>query len=362
MILVQVVADGRLGGGTTHVLQLIEAVRATLPVEVHLISQADSPALAAGAEVGATIHGLDFFRSRLDPALWLRLHRLVRGLRPHLIHAHGARAALPMTLAAQGTPLIYSVHGFHFVGKPWPTRLLALLAERACARRAARVIFICEHDRDLAERSGIVDRAHACQVIANGVEIEELPRATGSADGRELAFLGRLNPQKDPLLLLEILRCLRDQRYRLCVIGDGPLRHAMSERARTSCLTDQVRFLGSLPHKKALERLAGCDVLVLPSLWEGMPIAALEAMAIGVPVVASRVGGVTEMIEDGVTGLLVGGRDPEAFAQGIRRLSATPGLRAAIVARAREAVAERFSWTVAQRAHLDVYRRALALP
>ncbi len=135
MRILEAVADGVPGGGTAHVLQLIAAVRAHLPVEVHLVSQAGSPALAEARRLGAIVHGLDFFSSRFDPRLWLRLGALVRRLRPTLIHAHGARAGLPLAAIA-GRRLIYSVHGYHFVGKAWPARQLAILAERRCSRRA----------------------------------------------------------------------------------------------------------------------------------------------------------------------------------------------------------------------------------
>jgi D-inositol-3-phosphate glycosyltransferase len=100
----------------------------------------------------------------------------------------------------------------------------------------------------------------------------------------------------------------------------------------------------------------------MPSLWEGMPLAALEAMAIGVPVVASAVGGLREIIEDGRSGFLVEGGDRGRYAAAVRRLSADPAQRAAIVARAREIVAGRFAWPAAQEVYLDLYRAALAKP
>jgi D-inositol-3-phosphate glycosyltransferase len=100
----------------------------------------------------------------------------------------------------------------------------------------------------------------------------------------------------------------------------------------------------------------------MPSLWEGMPLAALEAMAMGVPVVASAVGGLREMIDDGQSGFLIDGRDPGRYAAAVRRLSADPEQRARIVARARQVVTERFAWGAAQEVYLDLYRAALARP
>ena len=361
MILLQAVADGRLGGGTTHILQLIAAVRAQLPVEVHLVSQAGSPALAEAARLGARVHGLDFFRGRVDPRLWLRLRGLVSHLRPALIHAHGARAALPLSRVAQGIPLVYSVHGYHFVAKPFPLRKLAILAERACCDRAALTLFVSQHDRDLAAAEGILRPDQRHRVIENGIEAG-LPPALGSPGGRCLGFLGRLVEQKNPLLLLEVLGALRAEDYRLVVIGDGPLLGPLRRRAEALGLSDRVELPGSLPRAAALGRLRSVDVLLLPSLWEGLPFTPLEAMAMGIPVVANAVGGLKEIIEDGRSGILIQGTDPADYAAAVRRLTAAPALRTAIIARARQVVAERFSWAAAQQVYVDIYRSALSLP
>ncbi len=361
MILLQAVADGRLGGGTTHVLQLIAAIRAELPVEVHLVSQAGSPALAEAARLGASVHGFDFFRARLDPRLWLRLRGLVRRLRPALIHAHGARAGLALSRVAPPSPLIYSVHGYHFVAKPFALRKLALLSEQVCCGRAALTLFVCRHDRDLAAATGILGPDQRHRVIHNGIAAD-LPQAVGSPDGRCLGFLGRLVEQKNPLLLVDVLDVLRAEDYRLVVIGDGPLLEPLRQRAEALALSDRVELLGSLPRAAALMRLRSVDVLLLPSLWEGLPFTPLEAMAMGIPVVASAVGGLTEMVEDGVSGILIRGADPADYARAVRQLAAAPALRTAIIDQARQAVAERFSLSAAQRAHLDLYRAALSLP
>lgn len=358
MIVLQAVADGRLGGGTTHVLQLIETVRRELPVEVHLVSQAGSPALAEAKRRGAVVHGLDFFATRLDPRLWWRLRRLVAGLRPALVHAHGARAALPMTRAASRCKLLYSVHGYHFVGKRGILRQLAIRAERRCSASAELTVFVSEHDRALAMRFGILEPRSPCRLIRNAIDLAGLP-APQPPDPRALAFLGRLSPEKNPLTALDILHRLRDEGYRLVVIGDGPMMGAMRDRAAALDLQDRVQLRGGLPRPQALGELGRCGALLVPSRWEGLPLAPLEAMAMGVPVVAHAVGGIPEIVDHERTGFLVGGSDARLYADAIRRL-ADGDLRAGIVARAREAVAARFSWDGAERAYLDLYREALA--
>jgi glycosyltransferase involved in cell wall biosynthesis len=359
--LLQVVADGRPGGGTTHVLQLIEQLGPDWQGEIHLVSQSGSYALERAAALGVGSHGLDFMESgRFNPRTWRGVRRLIRELEPDLIHAHGARAALPLTAARTGsTPaLVYSVHGYHFPAKAGGVRSLAMLAERWCSARAEATVFVCEHDRTLAERFGILGRCRHHRVIRNGIVTEGLPRRAADAGG-PLVFAGRLVEQKNPLMLVEVLSLLRGEDVGLLVIGDGPLGAAIRARAEALNVLERIEFCGALPHDAALQAIARGKVLLLPSLWEGLPIVLLEAMAIGVPVVASAVGGVPEVVEHGRTGLLVDRQAPDRYAEAVRRLLHEPDLHAKVVADARRLVAERFSWTVVRQAYLEIYREAL---
>lgn len=359
MRLVQAVADGRLGGGTTHVLQLIETIRDELPVEVHLITQEDSPALEEGRRRGAVAHGVDFFRSRLDPRVWLKVRRLVRTLGPVLIHAHGARAGLPMTRAAGTTPLFYSVRGYHFSHKPPLVRQLAIAAERRCHARADLTLFVADHDRALAERLGLLGHCRRHRVIKNSLQLADMPQATGSPTGRTIGFLGRLVPQKAPLFLLDVLDRLRDDGFTLRIIGDGELMAAMRQRTDGLVLGDLVEYRGALPRDEALRALAGTDVMLLPSLWEGFPHTPLEALAMGVPVIARPVGGVPEIVAHGQNGILLDELDPAAWAAAVRSLCAEPGRRAALVAAGRRTIATSFSWASNRETYLELYRGVL---
>lgn len=375
--ILEVVADGQVGGGTTHVLRLAAAVAADLPAEVHLVSQAGSEAISEGLELGLEVHGLDFWRSRLDPRLWLRLRALVHRLRPALIHAHGARAALPLTHLAHVAPLLYTVHGYHFTGKSGLTRRLALMAERRCSRAARTTIFVSAHDLETAGAAGIfVDREHKPRgrgprpqepgprhriVIPNGVDIpDERPgeRPDEPADPYRIGFLGRLVEQKNPLLLPEIVARLEPPHH-LVVVGDGELRPALEARAGDLGVQARMVMRGSLPHAAALAELARFGVLVLPSHWEGLPLAVLEAMAHGVPVVASAVGGTPEVIEHGESGFLCPPDDPTAFAGAIRMLTSDPVRRREIRARGRARIASGFTEAAAHGRHLDLYRQVL---
>jgi glycosyltransferase involved in cell wall biosynthesis len=353
MIILQAVADGRLGGGTTHVLQLIDGTRDAFPGEIRLLSQHGSPILEEAERRGIRSYGLDFFKSRADLRLWLEIRRLLARVRPSLIHAHGARAALPLTHAGHAGPCLYSVHGYHFAAKGGLARHGGRISSRATT-----TVFVSPGDREIARRHAI--RPRRAVVIPNGIEPEDVPEAR-PGDGRTLAFLGRLDEPKDPLLLVEILARLRNEGFRLRVIGDGPLRPAMVDRAATLGVSDRLDLLGTLPRPTALEALRDATVLLLPSRWEGLSLAVLEAMAMGVPVVASRVDGNEAVIEDGVSGFLVAERAPESYVRPVMELGADPVRRAHLVEAARRRIEGHFAWSTTCPRYVALYKDALGV-
>ena len=187
------------------------------------------------------------------------------------------------------------------------------------------------------------------QTIHNGVELSRFQgRITRDAARQELALptdkpivgaVGRLVPVKDHACLVEAVALLGREGLQpmLVIAGDGPLRGATEERASALGIEHQVRLLG---HRNDIERvLAALDVFVLPSRSEGLNNTILEAMAAGLPVLATRVGGADEMVVDGATGLLVEAGAPEKLATALRRLLSDPAM-AATMGRAGRARAE----------------------
>ena len=126
----------------------------------------------------------------------------------------------------------------------------------------------------------------------------------------------------------------------LTVIGDGPERERLERQAHEAQLNGRVHFLGSRPREQVLHALARAQAAVLPSDWENFPHAAVEALAVGTPIVATRVGGVGEIVADGVNGLLVPPGSPEAFGAALERLLGSEELQESLSQGARESVAE----------------------
>src|SRR5437588_377387 len=203
---------------------------------------------------------------------------------------------------------------------------------RFVVRRAQVVICVSEALAEAARRCGGRD----VRTIPNGVE---LPASTGvEAEPAEVLFVGRLSPEKG---IGELVAATKGMS--LVVAGDGPLRHLLPGA------------LGFVPHEELGDLYDRAAVVVCPSYREGLPLCVLEAMAHGRPVVASAVGGIPELVEDGVTGYLVEPGDVGGLRAAIERLLADPALRRRLGRAGRARVAERCSWEHVTAATLESY-------
>lgn len=275
--------------------------------------------------------------------LW-RLVRWMRAARFAVVHCHSTKAGLLGRLAARlaGVPAaIFTAHGWPFVsGWPPPVRWAATLAERVVARFTSAIVCVAEQVRQeaLSLRIGRPDRL---VLIYNGTDPDRWPpRSRAQAAGSTVVTVGRLQPPKDPATLLAAWRRVPPG-HRLLVLGDGPLRPALEAAAADLTADGTVTFLGA--RADVAQALADADVFVLSSRWEGLPFAVIEAMMVGLPVVASRVGGVEEAVVDGLTGFLVPPEDEAALAAALTRLLRDPDLREAMGREGRRRALELFT-------------------
>jgi glycosyltransferase involved in cell wall biosynthesis len=218
---------------------------------------------------------------------------------------------------------------FQHVGGP---RLTALKRARTRTLRRARTLIVpSRYLAGIARGWGIADeRLH---VVPNPAPPA---RASTTTERRGLVFAGRLTRQKAMHVALDALAYV--PATRLTVIGDGPDRARLERHAREAGLNGRVRFFGSLPRDEVLDALAGAEAAVLSSDWENFPHAAVESLAAGTPLVATAVGGVGEIVVDGVNGLLVPPGSPEAFGRALERLLGSPELQARLSDGARASV------------------------
>lgn len=174
-----------------------------------------------------------------------------------------------------------------------------------------------------------------------------------------LSTVGRLDEQKGQDVLIEAMARLKNAHQVRCVImGEGPARARLEALIRQLNVRDVIRLWGERDDASAW--LAACDIFVLPSLWEGLPNALLEAMALGLPAVASNVDGVPEIVTRGRDGLLVEPKDPAALAGAIAQLVVDAPMRSALGQAARARIQERFSLPAMIANYEGAYRRVLA--
>jgi glycosyltransferase involved in cell wall biosynthesis len=272
----------------------------------------------------------------------------VRG-RFDLVHAHlGEDAAvLPVALAAArrwSAPLVVTVHlsPRHTLAVSGPRsaflRVVGGGIETMTVRRAAAVITLTDRLAAVLRAGGVpTDRVHA---IPSGVRIARYEEAVEPATlpRPAVVFVGRLHRQKGVDTLVTAVRRLPSDTM-LTLVGDGPERRAIERQAREMGIAERVRITGFVPHADVPALLAAADVVVLPSRYEELGTALVEAMAAGRPIVATAVGGIPEVVRDGVGGLLVPADDPAALAAAIGRILADPALAARLAAGARERAA-----------------------
>lgn len=255
------------------------------------------------------------------------LRRAVREFAPDVLHAHSAKAgAISRIVGVAGRiPVVYTVHGWPFsVGLPIMHRLGFGALEWLLGRLPGEVVAVSEFDAGLARHYGVVpdDRL----TVIRNARPQMFQEQTGSAsppDGAlRLVSTTRFDPPKDPLSLIRAIALLPPSiDVFLTFLGGGSQLPAARREARRVGVADRVNFLGEVTQRQVHAELGNAHAFVLSSRKEGLPLSIVEAQAVGLPVVASDVGGVSELVECGESGLLVPSGSAEALARAISRLN-----------------------------------------
>ena len=357
-----------MGGAET---QLVELARSIDVREIEL----DVALLRGGGALSERLPAPPHVLPRsgpLDPRPLLALAQLVRArgvsvvMTTHvwsLLYA----SALRVLLGAKAPAVVATVHSYR---RPATSGLLEPLWTHA-VRHADRIVAVSHAQAEWLVTERGVARGRLI-VLPNAIEsarfadLAALPVARATARPREILCVARLVEEKDHATLLEAFRRLLAagrENLTLTLVGDGPLRRALSEQARTierelAHGAELVRFVGMVDDVRPW--LARADLVVLASRHESQGIALVEAMAGARPVVATNVGGIPELVEDEVTGLLVPPRDPARLAAAIARLLDDSILAARLGAAGRARVEERFSLSARVRALTELFRQVAA--
>jgi glycosyltransferase involved in cell wall biosynthesis len=377
------VLEATQGGIRRHVVDLLQAAdRSRFDVGlVYSLDRADDvfrQDLDRLGRSGVGLHEVRMVReiSPFDDAAALaRLIPLLRRERPAIVHVHGAKAGMLGRIAAlflrPRAAVVYTPHGgaLHDVYGPVRNRVFARL-ERVAGHATDRIINVSESStRVYAEKTGAPP--HKLVTIYNGVaplvrpdasRIESVRREHGiPADAFVLCIVALLNPNKGHEVLFEALAAVQEQspdaKLWCLVVGDGPLRQHLERRAAALGIARQVRFVGFSCVPDAY--MAASDVVVVPSVAEVFGLVLPEAMQLGKPVIASDVGGIPEIVQHEVNGLLFPSRNAPRLADAILRLYRSPELRDTL-SDAGLRTAERFSRSRMVEETEAVYQRMLA--
>ncbi len=359
-----------VGGGVERVVEELAHHLARFGHEVRVLTFKPN-----GLPSKETVQGVDIVRL---PALNLQpivgfpaALNASLGLRSYLdgadvIHVHNIFFLLSLlaVLSRPRAPIITTMHLGSLSKLPGLTGLLARTYEETLGghilHSSAAVTgvsaSVVTHAADLGARGPV-------QLIPNTVDVERFkPPVPNDNDGSHpsVLFLGRFSRNKGPQYLLEAIPQVMSEvpDASFCFVGEGPLRDVMVRRTSELRLNGNVRILGKVPDVVPL--LQNARVVVRPSLTEGMPLAVMEAMACGKPVLASRIGGTMDVIHDGETGILFEAGSVESLVDGLIRVLRDGEQAAAIGRRAREWAEQQMTWERVSRMYEKLYREVAA--
>lgn len=353
--IVQYITPSQIGGAEVHVGALSERLRAR-GHEVTVVCPKGRLLVAELAARGLSVR-TPRTTGKVDPVTLARLVGWLGRDRAHVIHTHLSTASLLGSFAAriQGIPAVATVHG---------------LNTRTCFNWAHAIIAVSNAVKQHLVGQGMApDRI---TVIHNGVDLRAMSRGDEGGAVRErwnmpagapvLITVGRLTPKKGHRdLLAALARLTRDPRWgelRLLIVGTGALLPALRREAEQRGLGERVIFAGF--QREVLPFLQAADIFVLPSIQEGLSLSALEAMALGKPVVACRVGGTPEVVVDGQTGVLVSPGQPVELAAALERLLGAPEQARAMGEAGRRRARDAFDLDQMVSKIEEIYQRVIA--
>ena len=332
--------------------------------------EAVSPNLRVYRAPATELSGLLKVQSTVSTRLYGMTNDALRDAPADVLHAHTSFFYSSLVAAAlsrrTGTPLVTTLHVGSLGEMPLRTRLMAGFYERTLGSlimaQSSSVIAVSHAVAGHAETVGV--NPNKLTVIANGVDMDEYAPSPfrRTTDHLRIVCVGRLIANKGPQHLIEALPALLDVRpdSELDFVGDGPMLDTLRERVASLRLQANVSFLGS--RDDVADILRDSDVFVRPSLTEGMPLAVLEAMACGLPTIATAVGGTGEVIRHLYNGLLVAPCDVAGLTKALIDVATDAALRNHLGCNARLSVAADFSWDRVIDTNLDIYEEVLGLP
>ena len=309
-------------GAQMHVLSLLDGLNSKH--EFLVIVGAEGFLTVEARKLGINCHIIHSLNRSISPwqdyLSFISIQSLIKTFSPDLVHVHSAKAAVLGRLAAKttSTKSIYTVHGWAFSeGNAFLKTKVALLVEKMMAKFTDKFIVVSHYDKNIAINR--ITTPNNMVVVHNGIpEINEhYDQCDKSTKPLKLICVARLSRQKNIPCLLRAIAMI-DSSAHLDIVGSGPDEKKIKHYASKLGVNDKVSFLGERSDINQL--LESSDIFLLSSDWEGLPIAIIEATRAYLPIISTDVGGVREIVENGVNGYLIVRNDAKSFARKLTQL------------------------------------------
>lgn len=348
----EAIRQGLIGGGETHVLELVAKMNKSVFQPI-VLSFTDGPMVESLKNLGIPVHVI-YSEKGFDWTVWKKVKKLIIDEQIDLVHAHGTRANSNVFWAATTLkiPLLYTVHGWSFhPDQTFLKRRIRELSEKFLTSKATTTICVSQSNqfdginRFNMKRSTIINYGiDTDKFNPNGV-FKNIRQEYGiSPDKTLIGFIVRMTLQKDPLTVIRAMKLVTEQTKDivLLMVGEGDLKNDAMALAKELKLTTETLIFDNF-RQDVPDLLNAIDVYCLPSLWEGLPIGLLEAMAMQKVVIASPIDGTKEAIIDGMNGIHVAVGKPQKLAEAILSIHKNKQLQKELSENAIKTIYERFT-------------------
>ena len=303
---------------------------------------------------------------KTDYLSFLKTYSIIKGFKPDVIHTHNTQPFIDGTLAGLMARVPVKIHTDH--ARDFPDKKRYMLAEWLFSHLADRIVGVSKHTKNNLINYEKIN-PHKIDIIHNGVDgrkydiminLLEKKKQLGIENKYPILGLGvRFTKQKGITYLIRAVSAMKQKFPEICVLiaGEGPLQKTLEKEAEGLALSRHIRFVG--PRSDMNEILKVIDIYVLPSLWEGLPLVILEAMAAQKPIVATDVGGNSEVIQHSVNGMLVPPGRPDLLADQICALLKNENKMRQMAINAWQSYKESYSVSVMVGKYTDLYARLL---
>lgn len=364
--ILQTIRQGKIGGGESHVIDLVEALDKD-KFESIILSFTEGPMVDRMKANGFKTYVIET-ETPFDFTKWSQVKKILTAEKIDIVHAHGTRANSNTFSSARklNIPVLYTVHGWSFhPDQNFLLRRLRIFGEKFLVDKSSLTICVSDNNFNDAKKLFPMERA---TVVKYGINLNKFNPSLEFPSLREelgiskttliIGYVVRMTIQKDPLTLVKAISLIpKALDIKFLFIGDGDLKAEAIQLAKELMIDDKIIFMDF--RQDVPNVLNAIDVYCLPSLWEGLPIGMLEAMAMEKAVVVTAIDGAREVIKDRENGILIPPQNPQKLADALLEVYNNPQMRERISKAAGKTVLDNFNVTKMTKEIEIIYQNAL---